>query len=48
MKRHFVSRKKRQNGKEILAEMKDRKNGKIWKLYENLNTENFLKSHSQV
>ena len=25
MKRHFVSGKKRQNGKEIWAEMKDRK-----------------------
>ena len=43
MEKHFSGKRKRQNGKEKETEMKDEKNEKIWKLFENLNTENCLK-----
>ena len=44
MEKHAVGWNKRRNGKEKKTETKDgEKNEKIWKLYENLNTENCLK-----
>ena len=43
MEKHFSGTRKRQNRKEKETEMKDEKNEKIWKLFENLNTENCLK-----
>ena len=43
MEKHFSGMRKRQNGKEKETKMKDEKNEKIWKLFENLNTENCLK-----
>ena len=44
MGKHFVGTRKRGNGKEKGAQMKDEKKEKaIWKLYENLNIEDCLK-----
>ena len=43
MEKHFVGRKKRQNGKEKGTEMKDgKKEEKIWKLYKNFNVKSCL------
>ena len=42
MEKKLISRKKRQNRKEKGTEIKGGKNGSLWSLNENLNTENCL------
>ena len=42
MEKHFVDRKKRQNGEEKETEMKGGKTMRMWNSNENLNIENCL------